>query len=658
MSTTELPIKPFDGMKFVDAWRRQWIFNGSTNTWVFDGVVPNIPLADESTIGLLSSQLKILLDAISSKAGGFGILTKNSFAKNVSYQAGQGGSVCQNGIISGDVVLKSNSLSITCLNSFGQEVTKVCDVNTVEAGGYPSIDINFSDAFVSTLCIEIPGGQGRKGPQGKPGGPGKDGTGDGPQGLPGDPGTDAIGFSNINNIVLELDDSFYSTGVVNLELDRTNSILEVIKGKLNVPDSTVPADQMTAIPITRTLTFQNTSGTATATPTFDYIINKVSNENLDADTDILVYPSSFNPDAEANLRTSEVTKTKLSTIINNIIAKYQDSITQFSQEYDTEIKAFIINEDQAARNALDQLVTQLANLEFAETIDYCMTMQDNGVCGQKVAAQLNNMNSIMKTAFTSMASSLGGISSRMVGIIDAVHSCCKSSSAANAMLMATGEDGIIKADNNLLSNTAITEKIRSMVDENINRQFNGKPPSFITNTIPSSNSSSVSVCNYATQILEASGYGPTDYSGFCSNSTTTKIGNFVLQPGKKLDIRVNNIPLQPGAYFIQYTGGTIFDSSKPRCGYTVGTGQIDFGLVINVEEASVITKIPFPQPALTDPFNINNVINDYLTSTITDYIVGAILKSDNAKLIIESVVNSAAESTGSINITIWNCSAC
>jgi hypothetical protein len=74
--TSNFPLIPFDGQEFIDAWRIKWVYDGSTKCWRRSGTVPEIPLATETQNGLLSRNLKQLLDSIPDKGGHFGILAR------------------------------------------------------------------------------------------------------------------------------------------------------------------------------------------------------------------------------------------------------------------------------------------------------------------------------------------------------------------------------------------------------------------------------------------------------------------------------------------------------------------------------------------------------------------------------------------------------
>lgn len=71
---TFLPELPFDGQQFIDAFRVRWVYDSSVNGWQRTGTVPDLPLATELQPGLMSAQLKTLLDGIPENGGHFGII--------------------------------------------------------------------------------------------------------------------------------------------------------------------------------------------------------------------------------------------------------------------------------------------------------------------------------------------------------------------------------------------------------------------------------------------------------------------------------------------------------------------------------------------------------------------------------------------------------
>jgi hypothetical protein len=71
-----LPPQAFDGQTFIDAYRVEWRFDGSAQCWRRIGQRTDIPVASEFQTGLLSAQLKQLIDGIPESGGHFGIIAQ------------------------------------------------------------------------------------------------------------------------------------------------------------------------------------------------------------------------------------------------------------------------------------------------------------------------------------------------------------------------------------------------------------------------------------------------------------------------------------------------------------------------------------------------------------------------------------------------------
>lgn len=654
MSTTELPVIPFDGMKFVDAWRRQWEYSAETTSWIFKGYLPNIPLADENTIGLMSSSLKTLLDSIPEKAGGFGILTKYSFGKVI----GDG----YNGLMTGDITLKSNSLEIKCRDLNGKLITKTCAVSpgSPEINKIPSIDINFGATFLDSLCVEVPGSQGPKGITGRPGLDGEDGFGDGPQGLDGDPGIDAAGISEVDKVVIEVDESFYDTAVVNVELDQQNSILSITKAKLAVPDDNTPADRFIVMPIVRSLEWSEGA---------NYTIISPLNENLGLETDVgvLAYPKDFN--ATLVGEDVEMSRRSLSNFIDQMIADYDVILKQYIAEYDQEIKDYIFNKDAEARKVLDSLVASLATKQFSETFEYCMGLADNGECGQQMLKAFNELILLIRSALKLLISPVAVPNPALDSIAESVDSIaestfklagCTNCTASPATIYDLNQtDGIINEINKIINAKTGVSGFDVPVETNVapnssKTTYQAVPETITQITTPYTSD----LCNYASQILEASGV--VTYGDVCPEIQSKSLGKIELFPTNRYYIKngIGGAELQKGAYLVQYNGGAIYDGSQQDCGYVVGSGGADRGLVLNIEKGSVVTKIPLPMSSqITDPHDKNQVINSYLTGPITEMAIGAFAE-DGDKIWLEIVVNDVAQAVGSLILVIRFCARC
>ena len=107
---TILPIIPTDGQRFVDAQMVQWIFNAKFGVWERRGTVEDIPLATLDVSGYMSPQDKNMLDGVPAIGGGFGIITDTKLLLKSQTNP--------EGIITGDIVLRSESLDIVSRTKF------------------------------------------------------------------------------------------------------------------------------------------------------------------------------------------------------------------------------------------------------------------------------------------------------------------------------------------------------------------------------------------------------------------------------------------------------------------------------------------------------------------------------------------------------------
>lgn len=613
-SVSDFPIRPFDGMKFVDQWGRQWIYQEGTRSWVFDGFVPEIPDADSNTIGLLSPSLKKLINSLAEKAGGFGILTKFSYGKTKTngYE----------GVLSGDIKLVSESLDIQCIDR----------PSSPEMGTNPQINFNFSDNFLSTLCIEVPGGPGPTGRPGDRGPRGVPGTGDGPEGEKGDPGTDATGIATVDEVEVVFDDAFYSSAVINLSLDTTNSILAVTKANVLVADQNTPADAVVATPLVRDIEFTGDG--------FEYNITKPLDDEDATDPVMLAYGADFAPDQNRKLKanadgccceeedSAELIARKLSDYINQVVAKYQKEIDRISTEYDREAKEFVFKKDEEARKALDVIIQQLSTEEFNEQFEYCMGLSDNGICGQQCCGELKRANS---DPFLNPNIGLCAVVEAIRGEEPTV--AASSSIAARISSDLANEYGIPSLSRNMAMATSCDFPTASSLDQ-------------FTTTI----------CAFAESILAAS--GSSGASDFCKDSVPTDMGTYEIGAGETVNIGSGaGFNLPAGGYIVQYLGGTVFDSDEPTCGYVVGSGDTSLGLVLTVTTPTSETKMPWPKSSLSaNPLNPEEVQEAYLVGPITEQAIGSVIE-DGYRLTMEAVV-TGDRSSGSIRFKVLHCSRC
>lgn len=656
-NVTKFPSKPFDGMKFTDKWRRKWVFDSKNNSWQFSGFLPNIPIADHQNIGLLSPRLKAFIDSIKPKSGSFGIILKNNFGKTHSKD--------YSNVLSGNIKLKSNSLKITCNNPIGQ----------TEFGIHPSIDVNFSEDFLNSLCIEVPGEKGPKGRKGIKGEPGDPGTGDGPKGEPGDPGENKSGFSVVDDVEVVFDDGFYDYAVTDVILDADRSVLSVTRSEALVPTENTPASEVVALSVSRDIEF-------TDEESLDYKIIKPQSssdpfDKMPLDITLLAYPSDYNPDAnkkfivgatgccceEADF--AAVVAVNLSDYVDLVISKYQQRLSELNDEYDTEVREYIFKKDEEARKALDVLVQKLSHEQFTEGFEYCMNLTENGICGQQCCNEISKMR---QDPYNNPGVSMNNsIQSMACGIIEKLAEIAGNSSNGDVTTfsLSSGNSKISsEISNNIINDYGLSSLSENISDfselcDNVETQFSGVP------TASQFSQFSFGICVFAQQILTNSGFA-TSSQDFCLDSETKILRSMKLKPGDQVPITSDIGPtLKSGAYILQYKSGTIYDSDKPTQGNVVGTGSDTLGLVLrvyksnefNIEGQNVEYIIPWPRSSISvDPFCADEVQQSYLIGPITEIAIGAIVEEGD-RMILEAVA-TGDKSTGEIEISINHCSRC
>lgn len=641
-NTVQFPKNPFSGMRFTDSWRRRWTYDSRGNSWVFDGFVPAIPVADDNTVGLLSPQLKNTINGITEKAGGFGILTKHTFAKTKTNDF--------NGVLSGDIKLVSDSFDITCVNT---------PLNP-ELNRHPVIDINFSDALLDTMCIEVPGSKGLKGYKGEKGPTGDIGTGDGPQGLGGTPGQDAIGISAIEDIEVVFDESFYDSAVTEVILDPESAVLSVTKSDALTPDENTPASEVVALSLARDIEFPDDN-------TFDYNIITVPGVSDPVPSSIdpitLAYGSDFDPGHNRRLKvaasgccceeadSSEVISKRLSDYIDQVIDKHVDAINGITADYDKELKEFVFKKDEEARKALDVLVQKLSDEEFHEKFQYCMSLAENGVCGQCECNELkkfrtdpyNNPGNYESCNFNNLAATIDKLSESLSSSqLSFAAGGSETAQGINAEIINSFDIPTISQNSGLISTqTAETSCTPAASDFD---QF------------------TTSICAFSGPILIASGVLGTD-DEYCKDSTATTLGSIKLKPGESHIVTTSAGPTLPaGAYIVQYRGGTIYDSDNKVCGYVVGTGNTDLGIVMTLLKNDGMggvteTEIPWPVSSVSqNPLDPEEVEQAYFLGPITELSIGALVE-DGDRIVIEAVA-TGSNSVGSIELSLFHCSKC
>ena len=363
-----LPKFPYDGQVFVDGNSVKWQWSAPLDVWVRIGTANTIPLATSTTPGLLSPQLKHLLDSVSPAGGSFGII--------VGPQLILKSDANPDGVISGNITLHSESLTITPVAPDGSTLVTgagIADPSTLSVTNLPGFSLALSRNFLSSLCLEITGPVGPEGQQGPQGAHGLDGFNDGPQGEQGDPGNDATTANVLTGVkVIDLN-TVTDTAVVSLQIDGQSGVLAYTTAKMNVPEDDEPADQISPTPIQRSVIYPDVPPFGHDYVTLDdWQLGIPSGDSLAVDPEVLL----VNMPSSAQIGdTVDVTTTKLTDYITHVVNFYKQQLANFQTTWFTQMRDYITQTDAAARQALASLAQQVAQCEFSQPLSFCLGIQ-------------------------------------------------------------------------------------------------------------------------------------------------------------------------------------------------------------------------------------------------------------------------------------------
>lgn len=278
------------------------------------------------------------------------------------------------GIMSGNIVIKSESLNITCVDGNGNVLPANCNIDIIQCDSEdstpPGLNFTLNEDFLSSFCVEIPGCQGDQGDQGKQGDKGDDGTGDGPKGYTGEVGDDASETPNtFSGIKINDVDDIYDTAVVGLELDGDNNTINVVKSKIGTQNNDKPANQVISTPLDRAIEFTDNN--------FGYKLLKPSNDPIGKEDVDIAY---FLPDSPNLGNGVNVYSTKLSKYIDEVINIYDNKILEIDKNYKFQLKEFIENKDKEAREILGDLAKEVADCEFQIPLEFCIGLSSTIGC--------------------------------------------------------------------------------------------------------------------------------------------------------------------------------------------------------------------------------------------------------------------------------------
>jgi len=387
----KFPNNPDDRQVFLDRDGNQWVYDFQTDSWEFCGPKLNVSLADENETGLLSPQLKLLLDTVAQFPGAFGIVVDKPYKQ----------------VVQGNVRLTSNSLDISCLSSRGlvlgtetgcaEETTVSCSGDSNDITTLPRFDIRLKESYLEKLCIDLPAPKGRRGKQGEAGEDGENGFGDGPKGFTGAPGPDSSELLELRDIIFQDIPTISQTAIVDIQLvDRQQGpFFKVLTSDRSLAPNEC-AERILAPPIVRTLTFDGPLNNASCdiTGLQDWTLNKISGDPL-PDSPFLIRSSDDETEDCAT-----VTGVALQQYIEGLVNLYEQTIVRLDKKWAKQAQTHIESIDAKARGILSDLANQLtrcestlAGTEFGITFERCTPCSPAGPSALSVAED-NTVNSV------------------------------------------------------------------------------------------------------------------------------------------------------------------------------------------------------------------------------------------------------------------------
>jgi hypothetical protein len=370
---TFLPISPTDGQRFVDAQLVQWIYNGKEGIWERRGTADELPLATLDQIGLLSPQDKNLIDSIPAVGGGFGIITDTKLLLQSPTNP--------EGVITGDIKLKSDSLDIVCV---GPDKTKLdcvipdaleC-VGTIPAETPPGLTFKLSSKFLDTLFIDVRGPKGKTGYKGEKGDQGEPGYSEGPSGDKGIQGGSINELCTLDEIRYNDIGGITDTPIVGLNLvddDGHGCKLVVTKAKINVEEGR-SADKLVVAGLSRSLIYEPDADASNCdlTRLDDWTLVKSPGDRTPTNLQLLRLPKGTNETID-NPVGFNGTMT-LEGFVGQLVNEYKDRLTKLDESWGKQVRDYINGLDDKARGILSNLANDVALCEFnLPAVEYGIT---------------------------------------------------------------------------------------------------------------------------------------------------------------------------------------------------------------------------------------------------------------------------------------------
>ena len=360
-----IPSSPRDKQVFIDSNFVKWVYDANSKLWYDIGVVESIPAVSESASGLLTPQLKGMIDSIPDTPGGFGIIVDPKVA-----QTGDA-----SGIITGDIKLVSDSINIECVGINKQKI--VCENPPSLQCEYtsddlPGIVLSVKQEFLDSIYINSHGPKGKKGDKGDKGPKGANGYSEGPVGIDGKTGSNVPSLCEFAGIEYNDIDGLSDTAIVSLKIgsDEYGCKLIATKSKLNI-DNNRPADKVQTTSITRSIRFNNDNSSCGAVRMNNWTILKAPNDPTNTNIQLIRLPKGSNNSSDPMNFNGTMS---LNAFVTNVINKYKSKLTEIDKQYGKEVKQYIESVDKNARSILSDLANQLSNCEFElPATEHCIT---------------------------------------------------------------------------------------------------------------------------------------------------------------------------------------------------------------------------------------------------------------------------------------------
>ncbi len=372
-----LPTTPTHGQVFVDSEFVRWIYNSKLKLWERAGTVDSIPLATTNSDGLMSASDKRMLDKVPAVGGSFGLVVDTKLLLQSPTNP--------EGVIQGDIQLKSESLDIICV---GPDKVKLnCSVPPeLEClspnGEPPGLLFKLNDKFLDTLIVDLPGPLGKTGDTGDVGNQGNHGFSDGPKGDDGEQGESIDELCELTDLKYNDITGIADTAIVGMELiddDGHGCKLIVTKSKLNVAEDE-PAEKIIASAISRSVVYapDPDADTCDITRLDDFTFAQPPGDTTPLNIQLLRLPKGSNEHEDEPIGFNGTMN--LQGFVGDIVTEYKSRLTKLDETWGKQVKSYVESIDDKARGILSGLADDLAQCEFdLPAVEYCITFTGCGV---------------------------------------------------------------------------------------------------------------------------------------------------------------------------------------------------------------------------------------------------------------------------------------